>query len=88
MNCQVFRSDKKDETYLFLATKQSFEDLPDKLRAMFGEPAFVMDLKISPQSKLARADTNNVLESLAKHGYFLQLPPKIPIEKEISSRLA
>jgi uncharacterized protein YcgL (UPF0745 family) len=88
MNCQVFRSNKKDETYLFLATQQSFDELPDDLRVMFGEPAFIMDLEISLESKLARAETNNVLESLNEHGYYLQLPPKIPVEEEISNRFS
>ena len=88
MNCQVFRSNKKDETYLFLATQQSFDDLPDDLRVMFGEPVFVMDLEISPESKLARVETKNVLRSLVRLGYFLQLPPKIPVEHEISKRFS
>ena len=88
MNCQVFRSNKKDETYLFLATRQSFDELPDDLRVMFGEPVFVMDLEISRESKLARAETKNVLESLDRLGYFLQLPPKIPIEEVISKRFS
>jgi uncharacterized protein YcgL (UPF0745 family) len=88
MNCQVFRSNKKDETYLFLATQQSFDDLPDDLRVMFGEPIFVMDLEISSESKLARVETKNVLRSLVRLGYFLQLPPTIPVEQEISKRFS
>lgn len=88
MNCQVFRSEKKDETYLFLATHQSIDDLPEELRAMFGEPAWVMNLELSPKSKLARAEAKSVLESLRERGYFLQLPPKLPVEEEISKRFS
>jgi uncharacterized protein YcgL (UPF0745 family) len=84
MNCQIFRSQKKDETYLFLAADQPFEELPEDLRAAFGEPVFVMALKLSSKSKLARVETNSVLESLRERGYFLQLPPKLPVEEEIS----
>ncbi len=86
MNCQIFRSKKKDETYLFLAADQSFEELPEDLRATFGEPVFVMALKLSSKSKLARVETKSVLESLCERGYFLQLPPKLPVEDEISER--
>ena len=88
MNCQVFRSKKKDETYLFLATNQSFEELPEELRAAFGEPVFVMALKLSSRRRLARVDTQSVLESLRERGYFLQLPPKLPVEEEISKRFS
>jgi hypothetical protein len=84
MNCQIFRSKKKDETYLFLAKNQSFDDLPEDLRATFGEPVYVMALKLSSKSRLARVETQSVLESLRKRGYFLQLPPKLPVEAEIS----
>jgi len=84
MNCQIFRSQKKDETYLFLAADQQFEELPEDLRTTFGEPVFVMALKLSSKSKLARVETKSVLESLRERGYFLQLPPKLPVEEEIS----
>ena len=84
MNCQIFRSKKKDETYLVLASDQSFEDLPADLRATFGEPVYVMTLQLSSKSKLARVETLSVLKSLRERGYFLQLPPKLPVESEIS----
>ena len=80
MNCQIYRSEKKDETYLFLAADQSFEELPEDLRTTFGEPVFVMALKISSKSKLARVETQSVLESLRERGYFLQLPPKLAVD--------
>jgi len=88
MNCQIFRSQKKDETYLFLAADQPFEELPEELRATFGEPVFVMALKLSSKSKLARVKVQSVLASLRERGYFLQLPPKLPVEEEISKRFS
>ena len=86
MNCQILKSKNKDETYLFLAPDQSFEELPEDLRVTFGEPVYVMALKLSSESKLARVETQSVLESLSERGYFLQLPPKLPVEEEISKR--
>jgi uncharacterized protein YcgL (UPF0745 family) len=106
MHCQIFRSQKKDETYLFLAADQPFEELPEDLLATFGEPVFVMALKLSSKSKLARVETQSVLvklssksklarvetqsvlESLRERGFFLQLPPKLPVEEEISKRFS
>jgi len=88
MHCQVFRSQKKEETYLFLAAGQPIEELPEDLLATFGEPVFVMALKLSSKSKLARVETQSVLESLRERGFFLQLPPKLSVEEEISKRFS
>ena len=88
MNCSIFRSDRKSETYLFLSPDQLFEDLPEELCTTFGEPVFVMYLTLTADSKLARMNARTVLESLQEHGYFLQLPPKLLIEEEISLRFS
>ena len=88
MPCKVYRSDKKAETYLYLAEALPFTDLPDELQERFGEPAFVMSLKLSTDRELARVHVNKVLESLAEQGFYLQLPPKLPVEEEIERHLA
>ena len=88
MKCMVYRSDKKSETYLYLADGWTFDDLPANLRQLFGEPAFVMRLDLAGNRRLARVDTETVRENLEKEGYFLQLPPKLPIEEEISRRFS
>ena len=85
--CKVYRSDKKAETYLYLADGVEFNDLPTELQERFGVPAFVLRLELSTDHRLARVDVTKVLESLAEHGFYLQLPPKLPIEAEISRHL-
>jgi uncharacterized protein YcgL (UPF0745 family) len=86
--CKVYRSGKKAETYLYLAEGRAFGELPAELRAAFGEPVFVMQLKLDEGRRLARVDVRLVLERLGEPGYFLQLPPELPVEVEISRRLA
>ena len=86
--CKVYRSDRKTETYLYLAADKAFDELPETLRRTFGEPAFVMDLLLSPDRKLARVDVAQVLDDLEEQGFSLQLPPKLPIEEEISRRFS
>ena len=86
--CKVFRSDKKSETYLYLAAGCEFADLPAELQQHFGEPAFVMSLKLSADRKLARVDVEKVLQGLQESGYYLQLPPKLPVEEEITKWLS
>ena len=86
--CKVYRSDRKIDTYLYLAADKKFGDLPEALRQTFGEPAFVMDLLLTPERQLARVDVGRVLQDLEEQGFSLQLPPKLPIEDEISHRFS
>ncbi len=88
MICGVFRSEKKTETYLYLARSTEFEDLPGDLQQVFGQPLLVMNLVLSPQRELAQVDVNTVIKSLETEGYFLQLPPKTPTEEEITRWLS
>ena len=82
--CKVYRSDSKAETYLYVADEKEFNDLPLDLREQFGEPVFVLKLELSTDRKLARVDVEKVLKSLAEHGFYLQLPPKLTVEEEIT----
>lgn len=75
MNCSVFRSRRKDYTYLYLAQGQAFEDLPASLREAFGAPEHVMNLALSSATKLASEDVEAVMANLRIQGYHLQLPP-------------
>lgn len=88
MICGIYRSDKKKETFLYLARGTEFEDLPDELQEVFGEPTLVMNLVLSAKRKLAQVDVEKVIEKLKADGYFLQLPPKTPTEEEITRWLA
>lgn len=86
--CHVYRSEKKAETYLYIADGVDFEDLPDELRERFGPPTLVMPLLLKKSRKLARVDVEKVMASLEEHGFYLQLPPKLPVEEEIARRFS
>jgi uncharacterized protein YcgL (UPF0745 family) len=86
--CTVYRSENRTETYLYLADGYEFTDLPDELQAHFGAPATVMRLKLTRDRKLARVDVEKVMASLDKEGFFLQLPPELPVEEEITRRFS
>jgi len=75
MQCSVFRSNLKDFTYIYLIEGYEFDDLPESLRKVFGEPQLVMELELNTQRKLAYEDVKQVMANLAEHGYHLQLPP-------------
>jgi uncharacterized protein YcgL (UPF0745 family) len=86
--CKIYRSARKAETYLYLAQDLAFDDLPVKLRRAFGEPAFVMQLKLTTKRRLARVDVGQVLEQIEAQGFYLQLPPELPVEEEIARRFS
>ena len=86
--CRIYRSEKKTDTYLYLEEGLEFGDIPEELQKSFGEPHFVMRLELDTDSKLARVETQNVLAALEEHGFYLQLPPKLPIEEEITRRFS
>ena len=74
---KVFKSLKKLDTYLYVDKLQNFEELPSGLRDSFGQYELVLEMVLSAERKLARADTNQVLSDIALKGFYLQLPPTI-----------
>lgn len=70
----VFRSSKKADTYLYVRRGQAWEELPDSLQAIFGNPVHAMDLVMTPERKLARTTGKQVLEAIADKDFFLQMP--------------
>jgi uncharacterized protein YcgL (UPF0745 family) len=73
--CQVFRSPRKQEMYLYVDKARGLVDVPEVLMTQFGEPQAIMTLLLDPQRKLARADTAEVLADIAEKGFYLQMPP-------------
>ena len=76
MKCSVFRSTIKDFTYVYLRLGFEFDELPDELRAVFGEPELVIALDLHADRKLAYEDVEQVMQNLAEKGFHLQMPPQ------------
>lgn len=75
MNVSVYKSPKKVELYLYVPKEDGLDKLPDEVRVIFGEPSHVLDLILTPEKKLARVQTAEVLKALSTRGYFMQMPP-------------
>ena len=73
--CQVFRSSRKQEMYLYVDKSRGLQDIPDALMAQFGEGTPVMGLLLTPEKVLARANVNVVLADIKAQGFYLQVPP-------------
>lgn len=74
MLCSIYKSKKKEGSYLYIPKKDDFSEVPPELMEMFGVPQFVMLIKLEGR-KLAQVDVNKVKESMEEKGFFLQLPP-------------
>ncbi len=61
--------------YLYVDISRGLQDVPAELLARFGEPTEVMTIHLTPDRKLASADTPTVLANIAKQGFYLQMPP-------------
>lgn len=75
MHAYVYKSLKRADTYVYLAARDDFARLPEPLRTRLGPLAFVLDVALSPERKLAREDAATVMENLVARGFHLQFPP-------------
>jgi hypothetical protein len=74
MQAFVYKSLRKPDTYLYLRERDAFGLLPEAVRAPLGALAFVMELALTPERRLARVDARVVRDNLAAHGFHLQFP--------------
>jgi uncharacterized protein len=77
MQAFVYRSGRKPETYLYLREKDAFAVVPDAVRAPLGQLELVLEVALTPERKLARADAAVVRANLERLGYHLQQPPSV-----------
>lgn len=75
MICAVYKSVKKQETYLYICNKDDFSSVPQDLIELMGQMQLVTLLNLKNKSKLARINIDTLRDALRAQGYFLQLPP-------------
>ncbi|MCW4455928.1 YcgL domain-containing protein [Flavobacterium sp. MXW15] len=75
MQAYVYKSQRKQDTYVYLAKRDDFSRLPPTLNASLAPFAFVLEVALTPERRLARADAAQVRVDLVERGFHLQLPP-------------
>jgi uncharacterized protein YcgL (UPF0745 family) len=73
--CQIYKSEKNREMYLYVDKAQGLEAVPDALLGRFGKPLTLMVLLLAPGKKLARANIDEVMSQILENGFYLQMPP-------------
>ena len=76
MHCFVYASQRKADTYVWLAKRDDFEILPASLVLLLGDLRFVLEVELLPERRLPREDVEAVLDNLRAQGWHLQLPPQ------------
>ncbi|KAA0015447.1 YcgL domain-containing protein [Salinicola corii] len=73
--CEVVKSPRRDEMYLYLDKAQGMAPVPQALRERFGPPIAVMTLLLRAERPLARVDVVKVMTAIRDQGFYLQMPP-------------
>ena len=76
----IYRSPKKDDMYLYVDKSDALGRVPEQLLALFGRPALVTTMLMTPEKKLARAQAPDVIQAIREKGFYLQMPPVLPEE--------
>jgi uncharacterized protein YcgL (UPF0745 family) len=74
MKCFVYRSLKKPGSFLFVAEKGEFSELPEALLNLFGQPEFSFEFLLTSERTLQIGDAQEILEKIEEQGFYLQLP--------------
>ncbi|MEO7066193.1 MAG: YcgL domain-containing protein [Rhodanobacter sp.] len=75
MLCFVYASRRKANSYLWLAKRDDFSQLPESLVALLGELRFALEVQLGGQRKLPVEDAEQVRTHLREQGWHLQVPP-------------
>ncbi|MBK1692567.1 YcgL domain-containing protein [Ectothiorhodospira mobilis] len=74
MQCYVYRSPRRADTYIYLPRRDGFSAVPEPLMRLFGPPELALEIVLTPQRKLAREEAGQVLGNLLRQGFHLQIP--------------
>ena len=75
MQAYVYKSQRKQDTFVYLAKRDDFSRLPPSLELALAPFAFVLEVALTAERRLARADAAQVRQSLSEQGFYLQMPP-------------
>ena len=78
MTVWIYKGSRRAETYLYVPEENDFERVPAELLEVMGTLELVMELELNAERRLARVGANDVMRSVEKVGYFLQMPPIEP----------
>lgn len=79
MIAHIYRSEKKNGAYLYLAEDFDLAEIPSELAIMVGTCTKVMELDLAQRNQLASEKITTVKNNLKEQGYHLQMPPQASV---------
>lgn len=81
ITCYVYSSRRKPGTYVFLPQEDDWSQVPEAICKLLGETDQVMELALTREKQLARVSGAEVIDAIQQQGFYLQLPPGDPAER-------
>jgi uncharacterized protein YcgL (UPF0745 family) len=77
MQCWIYRSDVREGLYVWLATDDGLDTLPQAVRKQLGTAELAMSIDLQPGQKLGQEDPAVVIANLKSQGFHVQMPRDI-----------
>lgn len=77
MPVYVYKSQRKPDTYLYLAEAEAFNSVPAQVSAPLAPWQFVLSFELNSERRLARVSPQVLAANLEKQGFHLQFPPSV-----------
>jgi hypothetical protein len=84
--CDVYKSSKKSEMYLYVKRDDALERVPEALIELFGKAEKTMTMVVTADKKFAQFTGERLLEVLDEKGFYLQMPPAM--DEEVAAIVA
>lgn len=75
VHCCVYKSLRKQETFLFVLVEDDFSRVPEQLLEALGKLEKLIELELTPERQMARGKASHIINDLLEKGFHLQLPP-------------
>ncbi len=73
MWCYIYRSEKKENCYLYMEHENDFSKIPEKVLSIFGKPTFVMKVLLDGKRQFVVGSSDEIEEKIKKDGFFLHM---------------
>ncbi|XKM14029.1 YcgL domain-containing protein [Orbaceae bacterium ac157xtp] len=73
MWCYIYRSPKKENSYLYVDKENDFTKVPDVLMKAFGQPIFAMKVLLDEKRKFVAGTAQEIEAKIKNDGFFLQM---------------
>ena len=77
MRVFVYKSQRKPDTYLYLAKQESFDAVPEPVQAPLRPWQFVLEFELTEQRRLPRIDAAVLINNLSSLGCYLLFPANV-----------